>query len=94
VGFGNGQNECQGCFLEERIWDKCGQKFGSLKSVRHLQYSGKAFQVVKEERIATSVSSRIMVDAAQFRKINPNYARTSLIKAASSQSCDSIDLLD
>ena len=68
---------------------KCGQKFGSLKSVGHLQYSGTAFQVVRGEPVATSISSRIMVDAAQFRKINPNYARPSLIRAANSRRHDS-----
>jgi hypothetical protein len=75
---------------------KCGQKFGSLKSLRHLQYSGTAFQVVKGEPVATFVSSRIMVDAAQFQKINPNYARPSIIKVANSRSSDSntIDLWD
>jgi hypothetical protein len=73
---------------------KCGQKFSSLNSVGHLQYSGKAFQVVKGEPVATSISSRIMIDAAQFRKINPNYARPSIIKAANSRRNDSsfIDL--
>jgi len=37
-----------------------------------------------------------MVDAAQVRKINPNYARPSLIRAANKRLCDShtIDLLD
>lgn len=68
---------------------KCGQKFGSLKSVGHLQYSGTAFQVVRGEPVATSISSRIIVDAAQFRKINPNYARPSLIRAANSRRHDS-----
>ena len=68
---------------------KCGQKFGSLKSVGHLQYSGTAFQVVKGEVVATSISSGIMVDAAQFRKINPNYARPSIIRAANSRRHDS-----
>ena len=35
-----------------------------------------------------------MVDAAQFRKINPNYARPSIIKVANSRRCGSnpIDL--
>lgn len=68
---------------------KCGQKFGSLKSVGHLQYSGTAFQVVRGEPVATSISSRIIVDAAKFRKINPNYARPSLIKPANSRWRDS-----
>jgi hypothetical protein len=73
---------------------KCGQKFGSLKSVGHLQYSGTAFQVVKGAPVAASISSRIIVDAAQFRKINPNYARPSLIKAANSrwQDSNTVDL--
>lgn len=64
---------------------KCGQKFGSLKSIRHLQYSGTAFQVVKGVPVATSISSRIIVNTVQFRKINPNYTRPSLIKAANSR---------
>jgi hypothetical protein len=72
---------------------KCGQKFGSLKSIRHLQYSGKAFQVVNGEPVATSVSSRIIVDAAQFRKINPNYVRPSITRAANNR-LNIIDLMD
>ncbi|KAG0647501.1 ATPase family AAA domain-containing 3B [Hyphodiscus hymeniophilus] len=78
---------------------KCGQKFGSLSSVKHLQYSGKAFQVVKGEPVAISTSGRIMVDAAQFRKINPNYARPSMIRATngrrrSSKTVHLFDLFD
>jgi hypothetical protein len=68
---------------------KCGRKFGSLNSVGHLQYSGTAFQVVRGELVATSISSRIMVDAAQFRKINPNYVRPRVIKTANSRRRDS-----
>lgn len=60
----------------------CGRKFRSVKSIQHLQYSGTAFQVVRGEPVAMSISSRIIIDAAQFRKINPNYTRPSLIKAA------------
>lgn len=75
---------------------KCGQKFGSLKSVRHLQYSDKAFQVVKREPVATSVSSKIMINAAQFRKVNPNYIKPNIIKTADNSSSNSstIDLWD
>ncbi|KAH7374066.1 hypothetical protein BKA64DRAFT_586823 [Cadophora sp. MPI-SDFR-AT-0126] len=61
---------------------RCGQKFSSVKSVQHLQYSGTAFQVVRGELVAMSISSRIIIDTVQFRKINPNYTRPSLIRAA------------
>ena len=72
---------------------ECGQKFASLRSVQHLQYYGKAFQVKKGKAVAISVSSRIIVDTAQFRKINPNYVRPT-IKTRNSRSSDSniIDL--
>jgi hypothetical protein len=68
---------------------KCSRKFGSLNSIGHLQYSGTAFQVVREELVATSISSKIMVNAAQFQKINPNYARPRVIRTANSRRRDS-----
>jgi hypothetical protein len=40
---------------------------------------------VRGEPVATFISSRIIVDAAQFRQVNPNYARPSIIRAANSR---------
>ena len=73
---------------------KCGRKFGSLNRFGLLQYNGTAFQVVRGELVATSISSRIMVDAAQFRKINPNYARPRVIRAANSRRNSNVIDLD
>jgi hypothetical protein len=43
-----------------------------------------------------SILSRIIVDAAQFQKINPNYVRPTIIKTSNSRSSDPsiIDLHD
>ena len=57
---------------------ECGRKFISLKGTHHLQYRGTAFQMEKGKPVAISISSRIMVDAVLFRKVNPNYTRPSI----------------
>jgi hypothetical protein len=64
----------------------CGQKFHALTGVCHRQYKGMAFQVKDGEPVILSVNSRIIVDAAFFRQINPNYTRPSITSAAETRS--------
>lgn len=52
-----------------------GQKFRALQGRHHRSYTGQAFFQRKEGLLRWPVQSRIMVDAAQFRKINPNYPK-------------------
>ena len=51
-----------------------GRQFVSLRGTHHVQYQGLAFY---KDRFGTlvsvSVDSRIMIDAAYFRKVNPNF---------------------
>ena len=49
---------------------------------------------MRGELVATSISSRIIVDTAQFRKINPNYARPRVIRATNSRRDSNIIDLD
>lgn len=67
---------------------KCGRKFCfSLIGTQHRQYRGRAFQMKKKKPVEIFINSRIMVDAASFQEINPNYARPSIFKSP-----DCIDL--
>ncbi len=54
---------------------QCGRKFVSMLGAHHRQYRGIAFYMEEGEPVKVSVDSRIMLDAAFFRKMNPNYAR-------------------
>lgn len=73
---------------EERMREtlvKCGRKFYfSLIGTQHRHYRGKAFQMKKNKPIEIFINSRIMVDAAMFQEINPNYTRLSIFKSANS----------
>ncbi|KFY28793.1 hypothetical protein V491_00286, partial [Pseudogymnoascus sp. VKM F-3775] len=73
---------------EERMREtlvKCGRKFYfSLIGTQHQHYRGKAFQMKKNKPIEIFINSRIMVDAAMFQEINPNYTRPSIFKSANS----------
>jgi hypothetical protein len=54
---------------------KCGRKFVFLIGTHYCHLQGKAFYMEKgePEPVRILINSRIMVDAAFFRKINPNY---------------------
>jgi hypothetical protein len=59
-----------------------GRTFNDLRGVHHRQYQGTAFCKDKDgNRIKVFVKSRIMVDTAYFRQINPNYARPQIDKS-------------
>jgi Domain of unknown function (DUF7025) len=68
---------------QEAMKDKLveyGRKFCSLAGIHHRQYKGRAFQMKKGKPVEVTINSRIMVDAAKFQGINPNYARPSFFK--------------
>ena len=54
---------------------KCGQKFVSMLGPYHRHCRGTAFYMKEGEAVTVSVDSRVMLDAAFFRKMNPNYTR-------------------
>ena len=54
---------------------ECGRKFVSMLGAHHRYCRGKAFYIKNGEAVTVSVDSRVMLDAAFFRKINPNYTR-------------------
>lgn len=54
---------------------ECGRKFVSLMGTHHRHCQGEAFFMDDGKPIRFSVDSRIMIDAATFRKIDPNYSR-------------------
>ncbi|GFG17794.1 hypothetical protein IFM61392_10224 [Aspergillus lentulus] len=68
---------------DPEIWSRlvsAGRKFVSLIGCYHRQYEGNVFVQHKDQLMKVHVSSRIMVDAQQFRKWNPNYARLTTKK--------------
>lgn len=52
-----------------------GRKFIDLMGSHHRVYDGLAFRRTREGLVRISLRSKIMVDAEQFRKIIPGYAR-------------------
>ena len=52
-----------------------GRKFISMLGAYHRHCRGTAFYIKDREVIRVSVNSRIMLDAAFFRKMNPSYPR-------------------
>lgn len=67
-----------------------GKKFVSLRGVHYKSYSGMAYQKTRKGEIVkfNTQKSRIMIDAATFRRINPNYSMPYLrIKARSIIPC-------
>jgi hypothetical protein len=54
---------------------ECGRKFISLMGGSHRHCCGSAFYMQDDIAIQVSVDSRVMIDPAFFRKINPNYSR-------------------
>jgi hypothetical protein len=68
---------------DPEIWSRlvsAGRKFVSLIGCYHRQYEGNMFVQHKDQLMKVHVISRIMIDAQQFRKWNPNYARLTTKK--------------
>ncbi|KAL8671532.1 MAG: hypothetical protein Q9168_003977 [Polycauliona sp. 1 TL-2023] len=72
---------------------RCGRQFVSLIGQHHVQYRGNAFYLEKGDYVEVPVDSRIMVDVAYFRKVNPNYARPQVNELARSSSSDGFWIL-
>lgn len=75
--------------LREELIER-GKKFVSLSGVHYKSYSGMAYQKTRKGEIVkfNTQKSRIMIDAATFRRINPNYSMPYLrIKARNIISC-------
>ena len=72
---------------------RCGRQFASLMGQHHVQYRGNAFYIEKGDYVEVPVESRIMVDVAYFRKVNPNYARPQVNEMARSSSSDGFFIL-
>jgi hypothetical protein len=68
----------------------CGRRFLSLCGMHHRHCRGNAFFIHKNQVVKVSVDSRVMLDAAFFREMNPNYARPKVDGSSSAISC--IDL--
>jgi hypothetical protein len=64
---------------------KCGRKFVSLMGTHHRRCYGKAFFMRKGDVIQFSVDSRIMIDAAFFWKVNPNYSKPRITDPVESE---------
>jgi len=54
---------------------ECGRKFVSMLGAHHRHCRGTAFYMKDGVAVKVSVDSRVMLDAAFFRKMNPNYTR-------------------
>jgi len=67
---------------------RCGRQFAFLMGQHHVQYRGNVFYLEKGDYIEVPVDSRIMIDIAYFRKVNPNYARPQVNELARSSSSD------
>jgi hypothetical protein len=56
---------------------RCGRKFMSLMGATHCHCNGNAFYMRDGEPVEVRIDSRVMVDAVWFRKMNPNYFRST-----------------
>jgi len=56
---------------------RCGRKFMSLMGANNCHCNGNAFYMRDGEPVEVRIDSRIMVDAVWFRKMNPNYFRST-----------------
>ena len=66
-----------------------GQKFVSLIGSHFRHYNGTAFYMDKGLPVEFNVDGRVMIDAAFFQRINPNYSRLKITEPA-----DSIPTID
>jgi hypothetical protein len=64
---------------------QCGKKFHGLRGPCHRYCEGQAFFVKEKEKVKRSVSSRVMLGAAFFRQMNPNYAQPKIEQSQSYQ---------
>jgi hypothetical protein len=67
---------------------ECGRRFVSLMGSHHRHCRGDAFFIQDDRPFQAFVDCRIMVDAAFFHKINPNYSRPRIIEPVKQESID------
>ena len=75
----------------------CGQKFVKLMGTHHCHCKGSGFYMTKNGPFQVQIDSCIMIDAAFFREMNPNYSRPKIdtageIRPDPPQEC--VDLFD
>jgi hypothetical protein len=58
---------------------RCGRKFMRLRGAHYYYCNGSAFYMRDGEPVEVRIDGRIMVDAAGFRKMNPNYFKPTVI---------------
>jgi hypothetical protein len=63
---------------------KCGKKFVHLKNQHYIRYHGNTFCVTDRRYVEIPINNRIIVDILCFRKINPNYIRSTINKLTQS----------
>lgn len=56
----------------------CGKKFYSLRGSHHCHCKGKAFVVQDDVKVKRNIDSRVMIDAAFFRRMKPNYQQPKI----------------
>ncbi|EED11527.1 conserved hypothetical protein [Talaromyces stipitatus ATCC 10500] len=56
----------------------CGKKFYSLRGSHHYHCKGKAFVVQDDVKVKRNIDSRVMIDAAFFRRMKPNYQQPKI----------------
>ena len=66
----------------------CGRKFVSMLGAYYRHCRGTAFYMKDGEPVKVSVERRVMLDAAFFRKMNPNYVRPQPHKLAKKNDSD------
>lgn len=55
-----------------------GKKFVTLQGVRYMSHEGLAYVKRRKQVVKVNINSRIMIDPAIHRRINPNYAVSSV----------------
>ena len=70
----------------------CGRKFLSLCGMHHRHCRGNVFFVNRYQAVKLSIDSRVIINAAFFREINPDYVRPKV--DGSSSAISNIDLFD
>lgn len=75
---------------EKKELVNCGRKFIALMGIHHRQYQGNAFFMDRGNPVKISVNGRIVIDAAFFRELNPNYTRPRIDELGKQNSSNSI----
>ena len=71
--------------VKRKIMD-CGRKFQALMGSHHREYKGVAFFQGKRDINRATICGRVVVDAALFFEINPNYTKPRFDKQGGSDS--------